>query len=168
MILLPSYITTIYRATTLTGAAHSHKKKLTLHSLERFPCDGTRRHPESAYWMVPSGSPIRVAGGMRLLWPFTQHRPGPLLLSRVLANHPPVPATSLCPLRSAVCLTGSHCLYTGPSMPALSGTATGLSTSLDPLSLPSATARRHLLVQVSRQTYNGQATRTPDDQRPTK
>ena len=37
MILLPSYITTIYRATTLTGAAHSHKKKLTLHSLERFP-----------------------------------------------------------------------------------------------------------------------------------
>ena len=29
LILLPSYITTIYRATTLTGAAHSHKKKLT-------------------------------------------------------------------------------------------------------------------------------------------
>jgi hypothetical protein len=28
-ILLPSYITTICRATTLTGAAHSHKKKLT-------------------------------------------------------------------------------------------------------------------------------------------
>jgi hypothetical protein len=39
LILLPSYITTIYRATTLTGAAHSHKKKLThaLALLRRIP-----------------------------------------------------------------------------------------------------------------------------------
>jgi len=36
-ILLPSYITTIYRATTLTGAAHSHKQKRTQTFIEARP-----------------------------------------------------------------------------------------------------------------------------------
>ena len=38
-ILLPSYITTIYRATTLTGEAHSHRRSAYMRRLERFPFD---------------------------------------------------------------------------------------------------------------------------------
>jgi hypothetical protein len=75
-------------------------------------------------------------------------------------------AASLCPLRPAVCLASGHGLYTGPSLPRLSATAAGFPTGLDPLPLSSAIAGSHLLVQVSRQTYTGTATRAPHDQRP--
>ena len=152
----------------MTGKAYSHRRSARTRSLERFPCDGTCRHTGSTYRMVPSGPPVCVASRMHRLWPVTQHRPGTLLLYRVLAHHPAPPAPGVCPLRSAVCLADSHDLHSKPSMPTVSGTATGFSTGLDPLPLPSATAGRHLLVQVSGQTYTGTATRTPHDQRPPK
>ena len=83
--------------------------------------------------MVPAGPPVCVTGGMPHMQQVTHHRPGAFLLYGVLANHPPTPAPSLCPLRSAVRLHSGHDLYTEPSMPTMSGTATGLPASLDPL-----------------------------------
>src|SRR6185295_11128815 len=118
--------------------------------------------------MVPSGPSVCIAGRMLCLRPFTQHRPGALLLYRVLAHHTPTPATGVCPLRSAVCLAGSHDLYSQPSLPTVSGAAARVSARLDPLPVSFAIARGHMLVQVPRQTYTGTATRPPHDQRPAK
>src|ERR1043165_2761151 len=118
--------------------------------------------------MVPSGPSVCIAGRMLYLRPFTRHRPGALLLYRVLVHYPPAPAAGVYPLRSAVRLAGSHDLYSEPSMPTVSGTAAGVSAGLDPLSLCFAIARGHMLVQVPGQTYTGTATRQPHDQRPAK
>src|SRR5215510_14369256 len=114
--------------------------------------------------MVPSGHPVCVTCGMPHLRELPHHRPGAVLLYRVLANYPPTPAPSLSPLRSAVCLPSGHGLYTEPSLPTVSGTATGIPTSLDPLPLSPASEGSNLLIQVSNQTHPGAAARTPDDQ----
>src|SRR4029079_773531 len=118
--------------------------------------------------MVPSGPSVCIAGRMRCLRPFTQHRSGALLLYRMLAHHPPTATSGVCPLRSAVCLAGSHDLYSESSMPTMSGTSARISARLDPLPISFAIARGHMLIQVPRQTYTGTATRLPHDQRPAK
>lgn len=165
-ILLPSYIIPVCRATTLKDAAYSYRRH-THGNRSASTTYVTWRDTESTDRTMSSAPSVRSASGMPRMWSLAQHRHSALLLRRVLENHPPTPAASVCPLRPTIRLAGGHDLLTEPSMPTVPGTPTILSTRLDPLPLSLAPPGRHLFIQIPREAYPRTTTRATHDQCPT-